>query len=284
MGALLKPKRQPIWTPPKPYVRRSAEIIPFPADRRVIRPRSVFPSVQSTAQNNINGSSVNLDFTIPSSPGVNDGDLLIYHFNTHDTGTPNPTEPTGWIELQNNKYGPSGLGWGQVVAKKADGTEGGTTITVHNSSEPMAVIFYQIRSWGGTLTDPFNANDDIDLDVAEGQSSSPNAPSVTAGWGGTEDNLWIFFAGSVDDGQTMTAAPTGYTDIINEIAGTANNDQCACHSARRELAANTHDPDSATIDGSEEWQAFNVCIRPGTSGEAAGGSPWWYYNRLREAA
>lgn len=196
---------------------------------------------------------------------VSTGNLLLLVF-TSRTGT--HTTPSGWTSIANGAPGGSGSINFSVFGKDADGTEGGTTVDVVTSaSAPGAAIVHHIYGWNGTLADDI----DISLVLTSPSTSAPDLGAVTAGWGGSEDNLYICAYGCADDDATYSAIPTNYGNQEEIVSGGGSNAGATTMTCRRELAADSDNPGAATISATQQSAGVAIVIRPGSSGSAPGG-------------
>lgn len=194
---------------------------------------------------------------------VNEGDLLLILCATDGNRT--HVEPSGWDELADAS---EGFVSGAAFMRRADGTEGGTTVNVvlgASATDELAAQVYRIRrgTWRdtGTLTDAVT-----DGTPATGYSTTPDPPSVTShsepmvpkGVMGTLVIAW----GSANGSRTVSSAPTGYTDTVTTDATGAT-----CYSAREELSSaasiegNTN-PSTFTISASVSWVAHTISVAP----------------------
>ena len=195
-----------------------------------------YPSIRSYAT----GSDVadtTPDVTLPATIGA--GDLLLLVGSVSASIT--ITAPSGWSTLSNT---------GQHFAfyKTAVGDEDGTVITFGLSSGLNASwIVYSIQDWEGT--------------PAIGTwTSGINPPSLTSGFGSVE-TLWIAFA--ADQSYNFTAAPSGYSGLINYL------NIVVVGSAYKQSTASSEDPGVFTESGNGFTRYSNTIAIKGVSANNA---------------
>jgi len=183
---------------------------------------------------------------------VNAGDLLICIFTNHAYAT--VTTPAGWTSLGTTLN--TTVVRTSRFAKRADGTEGGTTVDFQTSVIETAVAHvYRISSWfdSGVLTDALG-----DAGVT-GTGLAPDPPALTATWGAA-NTLWIAAYGAENLGKT-SGYPTGYTGgRYDECGGLVGRSSMG--SARRENAVAVEDPGPFKDDADQAWVAVTIAIRP----------------------
>lgn len=186
---------------------------------------------------------------------VNAGDLLLLIFARDDTG--GITEPTGYTTLDDEAI--AGSGQIGIYAKVAAGTEGGGTEDLVTSviQEGCSQIF-RISGWGGTIATDI----DIALPVAE-TTTTPDPPSVTAGWG-ADTNLFITIVGASNDDAIATGAPSSWGNLLTVRANAGANNSPSIHTARLASGNATENPGTFTLDESETCESFTLVIKPGT--------------------
>lgn len=224
-----------------------------------------FPVVHETLTQGFSGATAAHEVSMPAV--TVSGNLILVLFVSR-RGT--ITTPAGWpAPIAYAAPGGAGsINFG-LYGLEADGTEGGTTVDfVTSTADRAAAVVHQIYGWDGTIAD------DIDVSSSHfsGGSDSPDPSSVTAGWGGSEDNLFLVAIGAADDDVTLSALPTNYGNLQEVVSGGGTNAGASAHTCRRELAADTDNPGTATLSASQQEVAFTIVIRPGSSGSAPGGS------------
>jgi hypothetical protein len=223
-----------------------------------------FPTVESITESSFASQGTSHNVSMPAT--VDAGDLLLMYF-TAGSGSGSATfgGASGWTQLYLVNGGSNKAG--TLYAKDADGTEGGTTVavTISDAREACAQV-YRISGWGGTL------GTDVDVGTAVNQgTTTPDPPSVTAGWG-SDDNLFIAVCHVGDDGEVGTAAPTNYSSLTSTTAGGSTNNDASTISARRELAASSDDPGTFTIDQTGACGINTTVVKPGAAPPASGPS------------
>ena len=217
-----------------------------------------FPQTSSPATTQFAANSTSHNVALPAT--VNAGDLLLLHIMLEGPSSFTAT-PSGWTQLA--QYADSTLGFA-CYAKVADGSEGGGAAGFTTSSGSNgAAHCYRITDWYGSIAGVEASS------LSFGGSAVPNPGSLTASWG-SADNLWFALAGGVDDDQAFTAAPSSYTSLVSTISGGGTNNGGEAGSARRELASDTDNPGSFTLQSTENWEALTVVVRPAAAVLSAG--------------
>jgi hypothetical protein len=177
-----------------------------------------------------------------SLPTNQDGDLIVLLFSDRDPAN-TITWPGGWTKLADfgNAAGVS------VAYKIADGEPSTITVTT-SSSQPSAHIGYCFR----------NAYEVPEIaSKAQGNSTTPNPPSLTPSWG-LKNCYWIAMQ-AADDGSSSNyvSVPSGYTQARGIGAGVHFMTACI-----KQLRTATEDPGSFTINNSgSPWVANTIGIR-----------------------
>lgn len=187
---------------------------------------------------------------------VNAGDLLLMMYAGDDSiAAATLTTPTDWSALSGPTDSPSSAQF-VVYGKDAVGDEDGTTVDVVCSTTQKGVAHvWRISGWGGTLAD------DVDVGTAAtGTSTTPNPPSVTAGWG-SDTNLFISCFGGNND-NTVSAFPTSYTGNNNSNNSTGGTGGATVASCSRALTAASDDPSTFTWSESTGWVAQTIVVKP----------------------
>lgn len=225
-----------------------------------------FPQVQDRLSQNWATATNPFNVNMPST--VASGDLLFIFFNVND-GV-NVADPSGWTNLHEDA---SGALRGVLYAKTADGTEGGTQVTITpNTAEEGAAIVYRITDWGGTV------GTDVDFVTSgEANASTIVCPEVTAGWG-SADNLFLAVGYAGNDDATINETPANYTDKTEVQAGGGVDAGCTVVSMERELAAASDEPNASgqtysySMSEGEDRFGVTIVVEPGTSGGDGGAS------------
>lgn len=212
------------------------------------------PTVESAVTKSFSAATTSHLMDYPAT--VDAGDLLFIFFVNDATST--VTIPTGYTELDTEEI--SAAGRISIYAKVADGTEdSGTEDLVTSGARPAVGQLWRITGWDGTIATDI----DIALPVAE-TTTTPNPPSVTAGWG-ADTNLFIAVVGSANDGETATSGPSSWTDLLTAVSGGPANDDPGLHTARLASSNATEDPGTFTLTGSETCESFTLVIKPVSS-------------------
>jgi hypothetical protein len=211
---------------------------------------SGFPAVESVTVSSFPVHQTSHAVAMPAE--VNAGDLLLVIFTSH--AFPTVATPAGWTligttlsttNVRTSRY-----------AKRADGTEDGTTADFQTSQMECAVAHvYRVTGW---FDDGVVANAIADA-AAAGQGPSPDAPSLAPSWG-VASTLWIATFGAQNLGRTW-AYPASYTSgRYDESGGVVGRTSTA--SARREGAVASEDPGPFVNEISQPWVAVTIAIRP----------------------
>ncbi len=183
-------------------------------------------------------------FSVPLPATVSSGDKLIVVFGNNGTGT--VTWPGGW-DLEET-VGPSSNLSAVVYSKTADGTEGGTTITVTISSNGKAASYawaYQNASTVEVSTD------------ATGSNTTPDPGTVTPSWG-SEDNAYIALCVTIPG--AVTGYPSGYVSTGTQSTGTGTGNINLGY-GRKEAASSSENPGTFTLGTTGVWVAWTVAVR-----------------------
>lgn len=201
-----------------------------------------FPTVESVTTTLSNSATTSHSIDLPAT--IDNGDLLVAICRI--AGTVN-SNPAGWDVLLSHTVSP-------IYIYKANGTEGGGSITIGTSSASTAAVkVIRISDWIGDINEVYRGTQ------ASGSSSSPNPPSATTNEG-TEDNLFIAAMVSANFGASVSSYPTNYTD--GEFSINTSSVFNGVGVAFRELADETDDPGVFTMGGSVNWAANTIIVRP----------------------
>jgi len=185
---------------------------------------------------------------------VNTGDLLVV-FLACD-GTPTVVSPAGWTFFFGwNSWGGPTTKF-SMYAKRANGTEGGTTVDfVTTAAERAAAQVYRISAWrdSGTIAN------DVEVNVTGSTDANPDPPALDPTHWGVENTLWIAAYGAEGD-NNATAFPSNY------IGGTyTESDRSATSSSLasgyRTAAVGAEDPAPFAITASSFWIACTLGVR-----------------------
>jgi hypothetical protein len=208
-----------------------------------------FPTLASVTDTDFGTSVTSMAVNMPAT--VDSGDRLIAIVHVRNAGTWN-TVPTNWSNL-GEQAGGGGVGELSIFEKIADGTEDGGTATWVTSAGTTAA--WQVLRITGA-----HASTASELTFASGDASAANPPSETASWGGTEDNLWLAVAGhSAASTSAWSAAPTNYSGFALNGASSGGAAISTAH-GYRQLAADTEDPGTFTVSGSNRWWATATVV------------------------
>src|SRR5262245_36187655 len=171
--------------------------------------------------------------------------------------------PANWTELVDAS--PDGADDQISVAwKKADGSEGGTTITLTQTSGKFASAAWAIQD----AEDPTVQAPELST-VATGTSAAqPDATTVTP-TGGAKAYLFLTFQLMEGEETGVTTYPTNYTDgqsgLANSGTAAATTTNCICTGAARRLTtpAASEDAGAWTIAGTlGNWSAYTAAFHP----------------------
>lgn len=221
-----------------------------PASAQAARTDTGYPVIESVTETTFASDSVNHAVAMPATVNAGDG-LLV--FLTID-GDSIPTTPAEWDKLYSEAYSTSVTGCAYALV--ATGTEGGTTVDfVTGSAEKGAAQVYRISNWNGTLGGFHNG-----IVAENGSGSTADLPAITAYWESAK-TLWIG-ALHTSTSQTVSSAPTNYTDLTQTSSGAATTDG-QCITARRFNETATEDPGVFTMSGTGAAKVYNtVAIAP----------------------
>lgn len=234
-------------------------------------------TVQSITTTSFPTDSTTHNVQMPAT--VNAGDLLVAFIATD--GTPNVATPSGWTWF----FGWDGWGGAtnkfSMFAKKAAGTEDGTTVDFQTTvAEKAAAHVYRITGWrdSGTLTN------DIEWSNAGATSANPNPPSLNPATWDVESTLWIVAYGA-DGDQDASAYPALYVDgAYTQSDNSATS--ASMGSAWRSAVTASEDPGTFTVAASEFWIASTVAVRSSeprypslATTYDAGGDLWVAYDK-----
>jgi len=206
-----------------------------------------FPTVNSTNTSQINSNTGSHTVSLPGT--VNAGELLLVFFATDGDNT-TTFPPVVWNKIFSvDNSTDAHL---SIAYKIADGTEGGTTISVTTtSSERSSHASYAIQSHGSSTNTPEQSTGNT------GASNSADPDSVTASWG-SDDNLFIAVAGGDGNSSGVSAYP--YADN-NITIGNSNNNGCWIGVCSDEIASDTANPGTFT-NRDDQWVAATVVVSP----------------------
>jgi hypothetical protein len=165
-------------------------------------------------------------------------------------GTTGVTTPSGYTKLGDD-IGTS-MRWSGFW-RDEDGTEG-TTLDFASPTDRWAALVYQIAGAAIGIADAFNSN-------TAAASSTPNPPNLTQ-TDASKDYLGIVGfmqdGSEADDDTWCTAAPTGYTGLVQKTTGTAGvpGDNVSVAAAQHAFSGLTDGVDNFVTAQSLEYAWF----------------------------
>ena len=184
---------------------------------------------QSSGGSTTTTASTSHTVTLPGS--MTSGDTALMAVGHGGTSTQSPSA-TGWTSLFDGyrSVGPGIFG----MWRELDGTEGANVTVTTSASIQSAHNVWEISGADDPDTNPPEAGT-----VANGSSSTPDPPSLTAG-GGSDDYLWFALCCFLDDNE-LTGAPTNYSNY-EEISMATWGPYVSLGSGQRDLTAATENP------------------------------------------
>ncbi len=207
-------------------------------------------TVEEIVEGGIGTSGTSVTVTAPAT--VNSGDLLIFGMAVDgSTATMSENTSTDWNELAQSNGAAPGLGVWYLIA---DGSEDAEEWTFDISESETAVYqMFRLSGWHGSEVPDISS-------VATGTGATADPPSVTAGWGAEDENLFIPFAGL--DALAFTAGPSGYDNFVELDSSTLGaSGPVSIAAASDSLNQATENPGTFT-NGSEDWRCYTVVVRP----------------------
>jgi hypothetical protein len=195
-------------------------------------------------------TDVDTDITLPGTPVEGDICLLC---GTADLSIAAPNT-SGWTELfDSNDNGPA-----MWVGYKVMGATPDTVVNVDDGG--FSDVAYILQTWSGEdTTTPI----DVTTTTANGASGDPNAPAITPI---TDGCLIVAFGGLDDDTEAANVtAPSGYTNLLAEEA-TGSFSSTTMMASKELASAAEENPAAFGTDGSDEWHACTVALRPASGG------------------
>lgn len=193
---------------------------------------------------------------------VDEGDLLLMALGYEGADTL-ITGPTGWNEVMLDD-GPVNLYTIAAYSKMADGTEGGTTVSVSTSaSKIMHAQVHRVDkgTWYGS-SDSSDAVDGVDsLTTNAGATSAHDHPALSPSWAAA--NLpWLALTVTFNPDQTKSVSTeaTGYANGTETVSGTAN-----LATARKDVEGTSEDPSGFTWDANGGSVGTTLGVRPALS-------------------
>ena len=219
------------------------------------------PGVLDVAESSTNTAGANHVVTLPS--GIVAGDLILICMNIGSTSA-TLNAHADYTEVLDESAA-NGL---KILYRQAVGGEGNPTL-VSSGSTRDATITYRINGHVAPATQAPQIGT-----TATAASTTPDPPSVTP-TGGAKDYLSIAMFGrtgeEADDDTWVTAAPTGYTGLLQKACGTAGTNLGGMvATASRHFNAASEDPGTFTC-ATGTWRAQTIIVHP--SGTAPGPYP-----------
>lgn len=223
------------------------------------------PSVITTAESATTTASTSHTVNLPASRVVGNTLFIFGCYPAVDI----TTSATGWSAIT------LGLGSGRltnILSRTVDGTESATVTCTSSASDRAAFISYQIQ---GLANDGFTSID-TPTSRSTGTSTTPDPPNsnfgdFTAATIPSDVLCIVLFAQAgeeADDDTWTTAAPGGYTGLLQKTCGTAGgaSSNVSMGSAHRQIAnASSENPGTFTVVQNLAWDAQIVTLR-GTRG------------------
>lgn len=208
------------------------------------------PVVEGTAETAVTTAGTSHAITLPASIASTDGVLIVM-----DIGSTSATfnSLANWTELLDEASANGLKAWWYT----GTGVPGNPTFT-SSASTRSATIAYRISNTDRSLTPVIGT-------TASGSSTTPDPPSVTPS-GGPLDFLAIAFLGrggeEADDDTWATAAPSGYTNLLQKACGTVGTNLGGIIAAAQKQANfTTENPGTFTI-ATGAWRAQTIVVYP----------------------
>lgn len=209
-----------------------------------------FPVVETTAETAVTTAGTSHAITLPASIAATDLVLLLM-----DIGSTSATlnALAGWTEIL-DEASANGL---KIIWYTGGGVPSAPTFT-SSASTRSATIAYRISGANLGITPEIGT-------TATGSSVSPDPPAVTP-TGGAKDYLWIALFGrdgeEADDDTWTTAAPAGFTNLLQKACGVAGTNLGGMiATAEQQLNASTLNPGVFTC-ATGGWRAQTVAVHP----------------------
>lgn len=216
-----------------------------------------FPSIRSQITDNATGNETTHTISLPATIAAGDTILVLIRVTVAGAiGWPDAS----WIELFDASDDAAD---DQMAAawKKADGSEGGTTIDVTSGNGKFTSIAIAVKD----ATDPTITPPTLGT-VATGSGTEPNAGNCNPA-AGTKDYLWWTFYGMEGEQTGITSYPANYTlnqsGIVTTGTGGAVTTNCTMASAARQLNASAEDAGVWDVTGTlDDWTAYTIAFHP----------------------
>lgn len=198
-----------------------------------------YPTVASITTSEFNTQATS--FAVPMPATTASGDLL-FMFGGHAGDNHLWNAVTGWTNMWNAASGTHvGGGWYKI----ADGTEGGTTVTVSRDNAIGSRATFQVwRITGRTYSSSDIEHGTEDTTI----TNSPNPPSISPSWGTAYGSLLIATFTATDKDLVVTAWPTNYNDNQTTIGTTTSSTSTSEYSASASQNAVVSSDDPSAFD------------------------------------
>lgn len=211
------------------------------------------PVVQAVAETAVSTASTTHTINLPASIAA--GDLLILILSKGSVAA-TINAHADWTELLDEN-----LAIGFYIAYRwATGSEGATTTLTSSANTRSATLAYRISGAADPATQPPQI-----ATTATGSSTTPNSDNISP-TGGAKDYLFISTFGrggeEADDDTWVTAAPSGYSNLLQKACGVAGTNLGGMVAAA-ERAANTASENPLTFTAATgSWRAQTIAIHP----------------------
>jgi hypothetical protein len=241
-----------------------------------------FPSIRGTPTYGDTGGNVTtFEVTLPSDVQAGDVIAIAVATDGDQTGNPALTIPSDhsgwrkwyafghvWYDAYDTAIGSpvattDGSATGQVFYKIADGSEGGTTVTVNLSASEAAAwtaTVLQNVDTSGYGSSPYGPP--LTSANSGGGTGNPDPPSLTSGFGAV-DTLWMA-VGDWDGNRALTSYAQYYT-LGQAQARVAASTGCGVVSAYRQVQTATEDPGNYTLAAADGWIGFTLAFKYGVA-------------------
>lgn len=204
-----------------------------------------FPTIAAYTEGQLSGTTTP---TVPLPSGISAGHLLMVFLGTDGDNT--ITDWDGFTELYSDSNGAANSF--HVGYKIAGGSEVNWNPTL-SQNEPTSYVTYRITG---------HECDTLPPEASPGVKSSSNTPDPDELSGLTwaqDDTLWI--ACCACDRRGITGFPSNYT-IMQREGGPGGPGGCSAGAAGRNLNAESDNPGTFLLDGSDTWNAVTVAVPP----------------------
>ena len=152
-------------------------------------------------------------------------------------------------------------GQGEILKRKATGSESGTFTVTCTGSVTGQWLVYRITGWSGSIgagtgNNNITAGDVMTAAVVNEGPTTLNPPSLNPSAWDTDDTLWIVSTW-VAGNQTVSAFPSGYTNTYSASGDGATLAVCSTTTT----GAASEDPGTFTVSGGATWNSNTLAIR-----------------------